>query len=105
MTQLAFIRSLARFLFETKAIKDNYDSTEEYTVDQLYQLIHPSWTMEKIELETYPLKSILDIVLAENALVDFDHWTKKLSAAHFDSEAFANGSRRILKIRRISTCS
>jgi hypothetical protein len=104
MTQAAFIRSLGRFLFDTKAIND-YDSTKEYTVDQLYQLIHPTWPMEKIELQTYPLKSILDIILSENALVDFDHWTKKLSAAHFDSEAFANGSRRILKIRRTSTSS
>ena len=58
--------------------------------------------MEKVLLETYPLKSILDTILAENALVDVDQWTKKLPAAHFDSEAFSNASRRIIKIRRIS---
>jgi hypothetical protein len=102
MTQSAFIRSLGRFLFETKAI-DDYDPTKEYTIDQLYQSMYPTWTMEEIERQTYPLKSILDIILSENAAVDFDQWTKKLSAAHFDSEAFMNGSRRILQIRRTST--
>jgi hypothetical protein len=35
-------------------------------------------------------------------MVDMDRWTKKLPAAHFDSEAFSNGSRRMIKIRQIS---
>jgi hypothetical protein len=98
ITQLGFVRSLTRFLFETKAIHEH----EEYTIDQLYQLMYPTWSIKKLQLQIYPLKSILDTILAENALVDFDRWTKKLPTAHFDSEAFANGSRRILKIRRIS---
>jgi hypothetical protein len=102
ITQLGFIRSLARFLSETKAIQ-NYDTNTEYTIDQLYELINPSWDNEDIQIQTYPLKKILDTVLAENALVDFDPWTKKLPAAHFDSEAFVNASRRIMKIRRTST--
>ena len=102
ITQLGFLRSLARFLFETKAI-NNYNHDDEYTIDQLYELMNPTWNNEKLHVQTYPLKSILDTILAENALVDFDRWTKKLSAAHFDSEAFANASRRIIKIRRIST--
>ena len=102
ITQLGFIRSLARYLSETKSIKD-YDAKTEYTVDELYELINPSWDENDILVQTYPLKKILDIILAENALVDFDSWTKKLPAAHFDSEAFVNGSRRIMKLRRTST--
>jgi hypothetical protein len=101
ITQLAFIRSLGRFFVETERI-NNYALNEEYTINELYQLVYPTWSFARIELETFPLKIILDIILAENALVDFDHWTKKLPAAHFDSEAFSNASRRILKIRRIS---
>ncbi len=40
-----------------------------------------------------------------DALVDFDSDTKKLSPAHFDSEAFVNGSRRIRKLRETSNFS
>lgn len=101
MTQLAFTRALTRFLYETKVIS-SFDHNKEYTIDQLYELAYPTWTKEQIHLQTYPLKSILDTILAENALVDFDSWTKKLSAAHFDSEGFLNGSRRIMKLRRTS---
>ena len=40
--------------------------------------------------------------MTHNTLVDFDSSTKKLSAAHFDSEAFLNGSRRIRQFRGTS---
>ena len=65
--------------------------------------MNPKWNENDILVQTYTLKKILDTILSENALVDFDRWTKKLPAAHFDSEACLNASRRILKIRRIST--
>lgn len=68
----------------------------------MYQLAYPHWTKKQVQQRTYPLKSILDTILAENGMVDFDAWTKKLPAAHFDSEAFSNGSRRILELRRQS---
>ena len=67
-------------------------------------MTYPKWTTEKLHIHSYPLKSILDTILAENAMVDMDRWTKKLPAAHFDSEGFRNGSRRLIKIRRISKC-
>ena len=38
-----------------------------------------------------------------DVLVDFDEKTKRVSAAHFDNEAFANASRRILRFRQRST--
>ena len=105
ITQIAFVRSLARYLLETKAI-DKYDvKNKEYTIDQLYRMTYPKWSVEKLHIHSYPLKSILDTILAENALVDMDRNTKKLPAAHFDSEAFRNGSRRMIKIRRISNSS
>ncbi|CAF3859616.1 unnamed protein product, partial [Rotaria sp. Silwood1] len=67
----------------------------------LYKLAYPEYNQVQVELYSLPLKFILDFVMTENALVDFDSKTKKLSAAHFDSEAFINGSRRILRLRQI----
>ena len=102
ITQIAFVRSLARYLLETKAINKYEINNKEYTIDELYRLTYPKWSTEKLHIQSYPLKSILDTLLAENAMVDMDRWTKKLPAAHFDSEAFSNASRRMIKIRQIS---
>ncbi len=102
ITQIAFVRSLARYLLETKAINKYEIKNTEYTIDELYRLTYPKWSTEKLHIQSYPLKSILDTLLVENALVDMDRSTKKLSAAHFDSEAFSNASRRMIKLRKIS---
>ncbi|CAF4656828.1 unnamed protein product [Rotaria magnacalcarata] len=101
ITQQAFIRSLARYFLDTHAIRtQEINHSQEFTIDELYHLAYPHWTTKQVRQRSYPLKSILDAILAENGLVDFDAWTKKLPAAHFDSEAFSNGSRRILELRR-----
>lgn len=105
ITQIAFVRSLARYLLETKAI-DKYEiKNKEYTIDQLYRMTYPTWSAEKLHIHSYPLKSIVDTILVENAMVDMDQYTKKLPAAHFDSEAFRNASRRMIKIRTTSKSS
>ena len=105
ITQIAFVRSLARYLLETKAI-DKYEiKNKEYTIDQLYRMTYPTWSAEKLHIHSYPLKSIVDTILVENAMVDMDRYTKKLPAAHFDSEAFRNASRRMIKIRTTSKSS
>lgn len=105
ITQVAFLRCLARYLLETKAIHKYEINHREYTIDELYRMTYPQWSNEKLHIHSYPLKSILDTILAENAMVDMDRWTKKLPAAHFDSEAFRNASRRLMKIRQISKLS
>ncbi len=102
ITQIAFVRCLARYLLETKAIKKYEINNKEYTIDELYRLTYPDWSTEKLHIHSYPLKSILDTLLSENAMVDMDAWTKKLPAAHFDSEAFSNASRRMIKMRQKS---
>jgi len=111
ITQLGFIRSLARFFYDTRIRPNNnnggtineqtYFSTE-YTIDDLYKLAYPSYSQTQIEFYSLPLKFILDVVMTHNTLVDFNSFTKKLSAAHFDSEAFLNGSRRIRQFRETS---
>ncbi|UJR16530.1 hypothetical protein I4U23_003430 [Adineta vaga] len=109
ITELAFIRSLARFFYETRIVSNNRNGgsmkeqdyfNKEYTIDELYKLAHPEYNDAQVELYSYPLKFTLDLVMTHNALVDFDPDTRKLSAAHFDSEAFSNGSRRILQLRK-----
>lgn len=105
ITQVAFLRCLGRYLLETKAIEKYEINNREYNIDELYRLTYPRWSNEKLHIHSYPLKSILDTILAENAMVDMDQWTKKLPAAHFDSEAFRNASRRMIKIRQISNLS
>jgi hypothetical protein len=102
ITQIAFLRSLARYFLETKAIHKYEINNKEYTIDELYRLTYPHWSNEKLHIQSYPLKSILDTLLVENAMVDMDRATKKLPAAHFDSEAFRNASRRMIKIRQTS---
>ncbi|CAF2962008.1 unnamed protein product, partial [Rotaria sp. Silwood2] len=110
ITQAGFIRCLARFFYDTRIKPNNNNGntvneqtyfTEQHTVDDLYKLAYPQYNEVQLELHSLPLKFVLDFVMTENALVDFDLRTKKLSAAHFDSEAFINGSRRILQLRQI----
>jgi hypothetical protein len=111
ITQRGFIRSLARFFYDTRIHPNNNNGgtvneqeyfTTEHTIDDLYKLGHPEYSQEQITLYSLPLKLILDSVMTQNALTDFKSDTKKLSAAHFDSEAFMNGSRRIRQFRAIS---
>lgn len=102
ITQLAFLRSLGRYFLEAKAIEKYEINNKEYNIDDLYRLTYPQWSNEKRHIHSYPLKSILDTILVENAMVDIDQWTKKLPAAHFDSEAFRNASRRMIKLRQTS---
>jgi hypothetical protein len=113
---MGFIRSLARYFYETairaqtnqnSSSKGNNDDDEAFfttrhTIDDLYELVYPQYDRLEIQLYSLPLKFIVDTMMTHNVRVDFDSHTKKLSAAHFDSEAFANGSRRIVKLRRIS---
>ena len=101
ITQIAFVRTLARYFLETKAVQKYELVNREYTIDELYHMTYPNWSKEKLHIYSYPLKSVIDTLLAENAMVDIDAWTKKLPAAHFDSEAFSNASRRMIKIRKI----
>ncbi|CAF1058645.1 unnamed protein product [Rotaria sordida] len=110
ITQAGFIRCLARFFYDTRLKRNKYKGnkikeqeyfTKEHTIDDLYKLAYPKYNEAEVELHSLPLKFILDFVMTENALVDFNPNTKKLSPAHFDSEAFINGSRRILQLRKI----
>lgn len=103
LTQIGFVRSFARYLFENKTIRSRRLRKKHFTVDQLFHFIYPKLSKEKLQIQSYPLKSILDTIVAENAFVDFNGSSKKLPAAHFDSEAFLNGSRRMIKLRRSST--
>lgn len=110
ITGLGFVRSLARYLYETQIFQSRSNSsqpisdeeflTTKYTINDLYKLAHPELDRFDIELYTLPVKFILDTLMTQNVLVDFNPKTKKLSAAHFDSEAFLNGSRRILRLRQ-----
>ncbi|CAF2841610.1 unnamed protein product [Rotaria sp. Silwood2] len=109
ITQAGFIRCLARFFYDTRIKPNNNNGntvneheyfTKEHTIDDLYKLAYPQYNQAQIKLYSLPLKLILDLVMTEDALVDFNSNTKKLSAAHFDSEAFINGSRRILQLRQ-----
>ncbi|CAF4915776.1 unnamed protein product [Rotaria sp. Silwood1] len=109
ITQAGFIRCLARFFYDTRIHPNNNNGhtvnekeyfTNAHTIDDLYKLAYPAYSQAQVELYSLPLKLVLDFVMTSNALVDFDPKTKKLSAAHFDSEAFINGSRRILRLRK-----
>ena len=111
ITQLAVIRSLARFLYDTH-VRSNHTNTTtineekffatEYTIDDLYELIYPKFDSVERSLYTLPLKFVLDSIMTFDVLVDFDEKTKRVSAAHFDNEAFTNASRRILRFRQKS---
>lgn len=111
ITQLAVIRSLARFLYDTHLRSNDTNTTTineekffatEYTIDDLYELIYPKFDSVERSLYTLPLKFVLDSIMTFNVLVDFDEKTKRVSAAHFDNEAFVNASRRILRFRQTS---
>lgn len=108
ITELGFIRSLARYFYDTRfasssvtLISINLDDyfTKQHTIDSLYKLAFPDYNAVQLAFYSLPLKFTLDFIMTQNALVDFEPQTKILSAAHFDSEAFMNGSRRILKLR------
>jgi hypothetical protein len=108
ITQLAVIRSLARFFFDTRLFANDTNATfvneeayfaTEYTIDDLYELAHPEYNAFELTSCSLPLKFIVDSMITENALVDFDDSTRKVSAAHYDDEAFINASRRILQFR------
>ncbi|CAF0907544.1 unnamed protein product [Adineta ricciae] len=109
ITEIAFIRSLARFFYETRIAPNNNNNgtvnqqdyfTKQHTIDDLYKLAYPEYSDAQIEFYSLPLKFTLDLVMTYNALVDLDPDTKKLSPAHFDSETFNNGSRRIILLRQ-----
>ncbi|CAF0986412.1 unnamed protein product [Adineta ricciae] len=109
ITQIAFIRSLTRFFYETRIAPNNNNNgtvnqqdyfTKQHTIDDLYKLAHPEYSSAQVEFYSLPLKFTLDLVMTYNALVDFDPSTRILSPAHFDSEAFNNGSRRIIQLRQ-----
>ena len=76
--------------------------TTEHTVDDLYELAYPELTSDQAESYSLPLKYVIDSLMTNDALMDFKESTKRLSAAHFDNEAFANSSRRILHARQTS---
>jgi hypothetical protein len=114
MTQLGFIQSLTRFFLDKEVDKNDADLVQkiqgQHTIDELYQLVYPSWSTTQVKLHSYPLKRIIDLMQVKNALVDLSRATKKLSAAHFDSESFAESNRRIIDlrsqgiVRRMSRC-
>jgi hypothetical protein len=111
ITQHGITRSLARFLYDTRLHSNHtnessinqatYFSTE-HTVDDLYELSYPKFDSFEVALYSLPFKLILDNIMTQDVLVDFDEKTKHVSTAHYDSEAFVNGSRRILQFRQIS---
>jgi hypothetical protein len=106
MVQLGFIRSLARFFLDKQTESNsgtNPDKfTDQHTIDELYQLAHPDWTNDKVNLYSYPLKSIIDTIQVRDALVDLDPSTKNLPSAHFDSESFTESNTRIIELRKKS---
>jgi hypothetical protein len=106
ITQLGFIRSLARFFLDTYTSSQiNINAAnfkDQHTIDELYQLAHPDWTADRVKLYSYPLKSIIDKIQVINALVDLDSATKNLPSAHFDSESFIEANRQIMELRKKS---
>jgi hypothetical protein len=111
ITEFGFIRSLARYLYDTRirsrhandsALQAEDFFSTEHTVDDLYQLAYPELSLAEVKVYSLPFKYILDYVMTQDVLMDFKESTKRLSAAHFDNEAFANSSRRILQARLTS---
>ena len=109
MAQLGFIRSLARYFLDTTPNSDkkiNINSLKtDHTIDELYQIIHPDWTFDQVQLYSYPLKSVIDQIQVRDALVDLNPDTKDLPSAHFDSESFVESNRRIINLRKKGTFS
>ena len=106
MVQLGFIRSLARFFLDkqskSRSSTNPNNFKDEHTIDELYQLAHPDWTKDKVNLYSYPLKSVIDTIQVNDALVDLAASTKNLPTAHFDSETFVESNRRIIDLRKKS---
>jgi len=109
ITELGFIRSLARFFYDTRIRPNNNNGDTvneaeyfitEHTIDDLYKLAYPEYNAAQIMLYSLPLEFNLDYIMTYNVLVDFNPNTKTLPAAHFDSEAFINSSKRILQLRK-----
>lgn len=105
MVQLGFIRSLARYFFDTVSTntKNINQLKEDHTIDELYEIIHPDWTFDQVKLYSYPLKSVIDQIQVRDALVDINPDTKDLTSAHFDSESFVESNRRIITLRKKGT--
>lgn len=103
MTQLGFIQSLMRFFLDKEVDSKDVDRIQkiqgQHTIDELYQLVFPSWSSSRVKLYSYPLKRIIDLMQVKNALVDLSSATKKLPSAHFDSESFLESNRRIIGLR------
>lgn len=106
------IRSIARYLYDTRIRSRNINGTivneqnyftTEHTIDDLYELAYPHLNDVEASLQALPLKYIMDSIMIQNVLMDFNHETNHLSAAHFDNEAFMNASRRIFQARQTST--
>ncbi|CAF1240754.1 unnamed protein product, partial [Didymodactylos carnosus] len=100
ITQIGFLRSLTKYFKDHIDDATKIDLSKSYTINDLYKLYY-NVNDKEAQKYTTPIKSVIDVILVENALVDFNNATKKLPAAHFDSEAFINGSRRILTIRKL----
>jgi hypothetical protein len=109
ITQQGITRSLARYFYDTRlnsnhtnenSVNEGTYFSTEYTVDDLYGLAYPKFDSFEIALYSLPFKLVLDTIMTQDVLVDFDDNTKKVSSAHYDSEAFVNSSRRILQFRQ-----
>ncbi|CAF3261285.1 unnamed protein product [Rotaria sp. Silwood2] len=110
ITELGIIRSLARFFYDTRIRPNNNNTrlvnedeylTTDYTIDNLYELAYPEYNALQVAYYSLPFKFIVDFIITQNVLTDFDDQTKKLSEAHFDNELFMNASKRILQFRQI----
>ncbi|CAF3622581.1 unnamed protein product [Rotaria sp. Silwood1] len=110
ITELAVIRSLARFFYDTRIHPNNNNKsfineeeylTTDHTIDNLYKLAYPEYNELQVAFNSLPFKFIVDFIITQNVLTDFDNKTKKLSEAHFDNELFINASKRILQFRQI----
>ncbi|CAF3700774.1 unnamed protein product [Rotaria sp. Silwood1] len=110
ITELAVIRSLARFFYDTRIHPNNNNKsfineeeylTTDHTIDNLYKLAYPEYNELQVASYSLPFKFIVDFIITQNVLTDFDNKTKKLSEAHFDNELFINASKRILQFRQI----
>lgn len=104
ITQLGFIRTLARFFLDTR-IKNTNDInianfTAENTIDSLYRLAYPQWNWAQVKLYSFSLKRIIDLIQLENVKIDLFPSTKNLPSAHFDAELFSDSNRRIMELRR-----
>ncbi|CAF3744029.1 unnamed protein product [Rotaria sp. Silwood1] len=104
------MQSLTRFFYDTRITLNNSNIssvneeeylTAEHTIDDLYNLAYPEYNELQVAFNSLPLKFVVDDIITQNVLTDFNDKTKKLAAAHFDDEAFINASKRILQFRQI----